>query len=95
MVIYLFSQILKFTKYSIKYSEKFSRRHFINSSDVFVIKGFTVGELVLFIILNEMLEFLVTQVRLAAFVYPFVQGEYQIQLLKNKHYPKLFLCLNN
>ena len=68
MVIYLFSQILKFTKYSIKYSEKFSRRHFINSSDVFVIKGFTVGELVLFIILNEMLEFLVTQVRLAAFI---------------------------
>ena len=45
MVIYLFSQILKFTKYSIKYSEKFSRRHFINSSDVFVIKGFTVIEM--------------------------------------------------
>ena len=42
MAIYLFSQILKFTKYSIKLIEKLSRRHFINSSDVFVIKGFTV-----------------------------------------------------
>ena len=42
MVIYLFSQILKFTEYSIKLKEKLSRRHFINSSDVFVIKGFTV-----------------------------------------------------
>ena len=36
MAIYLFSQILKFTKYSIKLIEKLSRRHFINSSDVFV-----------------------------------------------------------
>ena len=42
MAIYLFSQILKFTKYSIKLIEKVSRRHLINSSDVFVIKGFTV-----------------------------------------------------
>ena len=42
MAIYLFSQILKFTKYSIKPIEKLSRRHLINSSDVFVIKGFTV-----------------------------------------------------
>ena len=42
MAIYLFSQMLKFTKYSIKLIEKMSRRHFINSSDVFVIKGFTV-----------------------------------------------------
>ena len=42
MAIYLFSQILKFTYYSIKLIEKLSRRHFINSSDVFVIKGFTV-----------------------------------------------------
>ena len=41
MDIYLFSQILKFTKYSIKLVEKWSRRHLINSSDVFVIKGFT------------------------------------------------------
>ena len=40
--IYLFSQILKFTKYSIKLIEKLSRRHLINSSDVFVIEGFTV-----------------------------------------------------
>ena len=40
--IYLFSQIRKFTKYSIKLIEKLSRRHLINSSDVFVIKGFTV-----------------------------------------------------
>ena len=42
MAIYLFSEILKFTKYSIKLIEKLSRRHLINSSDVFVIKGFTV-----------------------------------------------------
>ena len=42
MSIYLFSQILKFTKYSIKLIEKLSRRHLINSSDVFVIKGITV-----------------------------------------------------
>ena len=42
MAIYLFSQILKSTKYRIKLNEKLPRRHFINSSDVFVIKGFTV-----------------------------------------------------
>ena len=42
MAIYLFSQILKFTKFRIKLIEKLPRRHFINSSDVFVIKGFTV-----------------------------------------------------
>ena len=42
MAIYLFSQILKFTKYRIKLIEKLSRRHLINSSDVFIIKGFTV-----------------------------------------------------
>jgi len=42
MAIYLFSQILKFTKYSIKLIEKLSKRHLINSSDVFVVKGFTV-----------------------------------------------------
>ena len=42
MAIFLFSQILKFTYYSIKLIEKLSRRHLINSSDVFVIKGFTV-----------------------------------------------------
>ena len=42
MAIYLFSQVLKFTKYSIKLIEKLSRRHLINSSDVFVIKGFNV-----------------------------------------------------
>ena len=42
MAIYLFSQILKFTKYSLKLIEKLSRRYLINSSDVFVIKGFTV-----------------------------------------------------
>ena len=45
MAIYLFSQILKFTLYSIKLIEKLSRRHLINSSDVFVIKGFTVVNL--------------------------------------------------
>ena len=42
MAIYLFLQILKITKYSIKLIEKLSRRHLINSFDVFVIKGFTV-----------------------------------------------------
>ena len=42
MAIYLFLQILKFTKYIIKLIEKLSRRHLINSFDVFVIKGFTV-----------------------------------------------------
>ena len=42
MAIYLFLQILKFTKYSIKLIEKLSRRHLINFSDVFVSKGFTV-----------------------------------------------------
>ena len=45
IAIYLFSEILKFTKYSIKLIEKLSRRHLINSSDVFVIKGFTVRKL--------------------------------------------------
>ena len=44
MAIYLFSQILKFTKYSIKLIEKLSRRHLINSY-VFVIKGFTVAKM--------------------------------------------------
>ena len=38
MAIYLFSQILKFTKYSIKPIEKLSRRHLINSSDVFLLR---------------------------------------------------------
>ena len=47
MTIYLFSQIQKFTKYSIKLIEKLSRRLLINSSDVFVIKCFTVAPLVL------------------------------------------------
>ena len=42
MAIYLYFQILKFTKYSEKLIEKLSRRHAINSSDVFVIKCFTV-----------------------------------------------------
>ena len=45
MAIYLFSHILKFTKYSVKLIEKLSRRHLINSSDVFVIKDFTVEHL--------------------------------------------------
>ena len=40
MAIYLFSQILKFT-YNINLIEKLSIRYLINSSDVFVIKGFT------------------------------------------------------
>ena len=42
MAINLFSQILKFTKYSIELIEKLSRRHLINFFDVFVMKGFTV-----------------------------------------------------
>ena len=45
MAIYLFSQILKFTLYSIKLIEKLTRRHLINTSDVFVIKGFIVSKL--------------------------------------------------
>ena len=44
MAIYLVSQILKFTKYSIKLIEKLCRRHLINSSGVFVSKGFTVDK---------------------------------------------------
>ena len=44
MAIYLVSQKLKF---SIKFIEKLSRRHLINSSDVFVIKGFTVEKSIL------------------------------------------------
>ena len=44
MAIYLFSQILKLMSYSINLNEKLSRRHLINSSDVFVVKGFTVTE---------------------------------------------------
>ena len=43
MAIYLFSQI-NTVIYVIKLIEKLSRRHLINSSDVFVIKGFTVYE---------------------------------------------------
>ena len=39
---YFFLQILKFTKYSIKLIEKLSRRHLINSSDVFVIRFTTI-----------------------------------------------------
>ena len=42
MAIYLFLQILKFTKYSIKLIKKLSRRHLINSSDAFIIMGFNV-----------------------------------------------------
>ena len=45
MGIYLFSQILKFMQYSIKLIEILSRMHLINSSDVLVIKGFTVVHL--------------------------------------------------
>ena len=45
MAIYSFSEILKFTLYSIKLMEKMSRRHLINSSDLFVIKGFTVDNI--------------------------------------------------
>ena len=40
--LFIFAQILKFTSYSVKLIEKLSRRHLINSSDVFVNKGFTV-----------------------------------------------------
>ena len=45
MDIYLFSQILRFTYNSIIHIKKLSRRHLINSSDVFIIKGFTVDKL--------------------------------------------------
>ena len=53
MAIYLFSQILKFTQYSIKLIEKLSRRHLINSSDVFVIKGFTVASYISLILTTK------------------------------------------
>ena len=39
---WIFIYFLKVTKHSIKLVEKLPRRHLINSSDVFVIKGFTV-----------------------------------------------------
>ena len=55
MDIYLFSQILKFTLYSIKLIEKLSRRHLINSSDVFFIKGFTVQKENMFIMEMEVI----------------------------------------
>ena len=42
LFIFANTEIYEFTKYSIKLIEKLSRRHLINSSDVFVIKGFTV-----------------------------------------------------
>ena len=58
MTIYLFSQILKFTYYSIKLIEKLSRRHLINSSNVFVIKGFTVSNLTVASILFILVKYL-------------------------------------
>ena len=42
MAIYLFIYTRRFKYNSIKLIEKMSRRHLINSFDVFVIKGFTV-----------------------------------------------------
>ena len=42
IAIYLFSQILRFTKNSKKNIENLSRRHFINSFNVFNISGLTV-----------------------------------------------------
>ena len=56
MAIYLFIYTRRFKYNSIKLIEKMSRRHLINSSDVFVIKGFTVSSLLnkstIFIILK-------------------------------------------
>ena len=53
MAIYLLLQILRFTWSSVKRIEKLSRRHFINSFDVFNIKGLTVFKFwVLFWILS-------------------------------------------
>ena len=51
MAIYLFFQILKFALYSVKLIEQLSRRHLINSFDVFVIKGFTV-DIILIMLLH-------------------------------------------
>ena len=40
--LFIFANTEIYVIYSIKLIEKLSRRHLINSSDVFVIKGFTV-----------------------------------------------------
>ena len=53
----IMSQILKFTKYSMKLIEKLPRRHLINSSDVFVIKGFTVSD-------SKFFNFLIKKIKL-------------------------------
>ena len=72
MAIYLFLQILKFTKYSIKLIEKLSRRHLIKSSHVFVIKGFTVEDTVVFICLKVLIIF-----------YVFYSNNVQVTFVKN------------
>ena len=59
MAIYLFSQILKFT-YNINLIEKLSIRYFINSSDVFVIKGFTAVNWALLSLHGGLLEIMLT-----------------------------------
>ena len=43
--LFIFANTEIYVIYSIKLIEKLSRRHLINSSDVFVIKGFTVVRL--------------------------------------------------
>ena len=45
--LFIFANTEIYVKHYIKLIEKLSRRHLINSSDVFVIKGFTVYSLML------------------------------------------------
>ena len=56
MAIYLFSQILKFTQYSIKLIEKLSRQHLINSLDVFVINLLRVSLYIFYFALEYIFE---------------------------------------
>ena len=45
--LFIFANTEIYVIYSIKLIEKLSRRHLIDSSDVFIIKGFTVGNVIL------------------------------------------------
>ena len=56
MAIYLFSQILKFTQYSIKLIEKLSRQHLINSLDVFAINLLRVSLYIFYFALEYIFE---------------------------------------
>ena len=45
--LFIFANTEIYVIYNIKFIEKLSRRHLIDSSDVFIIKGFTVGNVIL------------------------------------------------